>query len=122
VIGERSELDKMVHNLVSNAVKYTPTGGAVTVACSVEGGDAVLVFQDEGIGIAADDRARLFDEFFRSSDPAAQARPGTGLGLAIVRRVVEHHHGTVDVESELGAGSTFTVRIPRRRHVLSAPG
>lgn len=112
VIGERDELDKMVHNLISNAVKYTPSGGSVAVACTRDEDHAVLVCQDEGIGIAPEDQPRLFDEFFRSADPAARTRPGTGLGLAIVRRVVERHRGTITVDSELGAGSTFTVRIP----------
>lgn len=117
VLGERDELDRMVHNLISNAVKYTPAGGTVTVSCSNEGEDAIFVCQDEGIGIGPEDQAHLFDEFFRSADPAARARPGTGLGLSIVRRVVERHHGTITVNSELGAGSTFTVRIPRRSEV-----
>lgn len=114
VTGERDELDMMVHNLVTNAIKYTPAGGSVTVTCSLDGDDAVLVCQDEGIGIALEDQSQLFDEFFRSPDPAARARPGTGLGLSIVRRVVERHHGSITVESEHGAGSTFTVRIPCR--------
>lgn len=114
VTGERDELDTMVHNLISNAVKYTPAGGNVTVACSLEGDRAVLVCRDEGIGIALADQAQLFDEFFRSSDPAARSRPGTGLGLFIVQRVVERHNGVVTVDSELGTGSTFTVRIPCR--------
>ena len=112
VVGERDELDRMVLNLISNAIKYTPDGGMVTVSCSIEGEHAVLVCQDDGIGISSDDQARLFDEFFRSGDPAARARPGTGLGLSIVRRVVQRHHGTVTVTSERGSGSTFTVRLP----------
>jgi signal transduction histidine kinase len=120
VTGDRDELDQMVHNLVSNAVKYSPAGGTVTVACSLDGDHAVLVCRDEGIGISEEDQARLFDEFFRSSDPAAQARPGTGLGLFIVLRVVERHHGLITVDSELGAGSTFTVRIPCRTDVRSS--
>ncbi len=119
VTGERDELDRMVHNLISNAVKYTPAGGTVTITCSVEGDEAVFVCRDEGIGIGPEDKARLFDEFFRSADPAARARPGTGLGLSIVRRVVDRHHGTISVDSELGVGSTFTVRIPRRAEATS---
>ena len=114
VTGARDELEMVVGNLVSNAVKYTPSGGTVTLACSLDGDVAVLVCTDEGIGIAPEDRARLFDEFFRSADPAAQARPGTGLGLAIGARVVERHHGSITVDSHLGAGSTFTVRVPRQ--------
>ena len=117
VLGERGELDRMVLNLVSNAIKYTPAGGSVTISCSLDGEQAVFVCQDEGIGISSEDQARLFDEFFRSGDPAARARPGTGLGLSIVRRVVERHHGTITVDSELGAGSTFTVRIPTQSEI-----
>lgn len=114
VTGERDELDKMVQNLVSNAVKYSAPGGTVTVTGSIEGDQAVLTCRDEGIGIAPEDQTRLFDEFFRSSDPQARARPGTGLGLSIVLRVVGRHQGSIDVESQLGAGSVFTVRIPCR--------
>lgn len=114
ITGEPDELDKMVQNLITNAVKYSPAGGTVTLTCSRDRDDAVLVCQDEGIGIAQDEQARLFDEFFRSSDPAARQRPGTGLGLAIVRQVVDRHRGSVTVDSELGAGSTFTVRLPCR--------
>lgn len=112
ITGERDELDKVVQNLITNAVKYTPAGGAVTLTCSREDDQAVLVCQDEGIGIAPDEQPRLFDEFFRSADPDARQRPGTGLGLAIVQRVVERHGGSVTVDSELGRGSTFTVRLP----------
>lgn len=113
VLGEQDELDKLVHNLISNAIKYTPPGGAVTVSCGLDEDHAVLVVEDEGIGIAPEDRARLFDEFFRSSDPAVRDRPGTGLGLAIVRRVIDRHHGSISVESQPGVGSTFMVRLPR---------
>lgn len=112
VRGQRDELDKMVQNLIANAVKYTPAGGAVTVTSSRAGDSAVLVVADDGIGIATEEQARVFDQFFRSTDPAARNRPGTGLGLSIVLGVVERHGGSVTLDSELGLGSTFTVRIP----------
>ena len=72
----------------------------------------VIEVADEGFGIAAEDQARLFEEFFRSSQPEAARQPGTGLGLAIVKRIVARHGGEISVESELGKGSAFTVRLP----------
>jgi signal transduction histidine kinase len=72
----------------------------------------VLTCTDTGIGISPEEQEHVFDEFFRSGDPAAWSRSGSGLGLAIVRRLVERHRGQVDLESALGAGSTFRVRLP----------
>jgi signal transduction histidine kinase len=111
-LGDPDELDKVCANLVSNAVKYTPDGGVVTITLSRTDEGVVLVVADEGIGIAAADVARLGTEFFRSTNPDAIAQPGTGLGLAIARRVVDRHHGRLEIESELGRGSTFRVILP----------
>lgn len=115
-LGDAAELDRVVSNLLGNAVKFSPAGGTVT--CSLEPGDGVVVFRcrDEGIGISETDQEQLFTEFFRSTNPAAQAIPGTGLGLTIVKRIVERHQGTISVDSELGWGTTFTVTLP------AAPG
>ena len=114
--GDASELDHLVTNLVSNAVKYTEPGGTVVVSVGGIGDEAVLTTADDGIGISAADQARVFDEFFRSADPAATAQPGTGLGLAIVRRVVRRHDGRVEVSSKPGVGSTFRVYLPAFQH------
>ena len=110
--GVAAELDRLVSNLLSNAVKFSPEGGAVT--CSLRTGPegVVLRCRDEGIGISEADRALLFTEFFRSSNPTAQEIPGTGLGLTIVKRIVERHAGSITVDSTLGQGSTFTVTLP----------
>ncbi|MGH3360869.1 MAG: sensor histidine kinase, partial [Nocardioides sp.] len=110
--GEREELDKVVLNLVSNAVKYTPPSGRVSLTLSRVGEEVVLAVTDTGIGISETDQARLFDEFFRSADPGAVSQPGTGLGLAIAHRIVRRHGGRIVVDSALGAGSTFTVTLP----------
>lgn len=110
--GDAGELDHLVTNLVSNAVKYTRPGGSVVVTVGRLDDEAVLTTTDTGIGISAEDQARVFEEFFRSADPAATAQPGTGLGLAIVRRVVHRHEGRIEVESEPGVGSTFRVFLP----------
>lgn len=110
--GDSDELDRVFANIVSNAVKYTPAGRRITL--TLEGGDGVVVLActDEGIGISTDDRGKLFQEFFRSTNPQAIAEPGTGLGLTIVKRILERHGGQIAVSSELGRGSTFTVTLP----------
>ncbi len=114
--GDESGLQRMVGNLVSNAIKYTPAGGQVRVSLlpeAVGDRDGIrLTCIDTGIGIDASDIDHLFTPFFRSTRAEARARPGTGLGLAITERVVERHGGTLEVWSELGAGTTFTVWLP----------
>ncbi|MBZ5738358.1 sensor histidine kinase [Nocardioides mangrovi] len=112
VLGVAHELEHLPTNLIGNAVKYTPDHGTVTVSLEVLAGEVVLTCTDSGIGISAADQERVFEEFFRSADPEAAARYGTGLGLAIVRRVVERHGGRIELESDLGRGSTFRVSLP----------
>ena len=113
-LGDTFELDRVCANLVSNAVKYTRGGGAVDITVArADGGQVVLTVADQGIGISEADIAKLGTEFFRSSNPEAVAEPGTGLGLAIVSRVVARHGGRIEIESELGAGSTFRVFLPQ---------
>ena len=110
--GDRDELERMLVNVVGNAIKYTPGGGSVTLGLHAEDGHAVFTCCDTGLGIAEDDHPTLFEEFNRSSNPDAQAQPGTGLGLAIVKRIVDRHGGSIRVVSRLGAGSTFTIAVP----------
>lgn len=112
VAGDPDLLFRLIANLVNNAVKYSRPGGRVELALERNGDDVVFTCADDGLGISAEDRARLFTEFFRSTNPEALARPGTGLGLAIVARIARRHGGGVDVESELGAGTTFRVTLP----------
>jgi signal transduction histidine kinase len=111
-LGDRDDLDKLVHNLVSNAVKYTSAGGHVRIRVETTAEHTLIVVADDGIGISTEDQAHLFTEFFRSTNPEAVAQPGTGLGLAIVKRVIERHDGAIEVDSALGRGSTFTVTLP----------
>lgn len=112
VWGGGHELFQLCANLLSNAVKYTPSAGTISVSLAGTGDDVQLVVADTGIGISATDQDRLFDEFFRSTDPAALATPGTGLGLSIVHRIVERHRGRIAVDSAIGVGTTFTVTLP----------
>ncbi|WP_395694382.1 sensor histidine kinase [Nocardioides sp.] len=115
VCGDAEELDRMLGNLVSNAVKYTPVGGHVTVSARAAGDQVVLQVADDGLGISEEDQAGLFGAFFRTTNPAALTQPGTGLGLAIVATIVERHDGRVAVTSRLGEGTTFTVTLPAAR-------
>ncbi len=104
---------QVAENLITNAVRYTPAGGQVRVSATVESVDLVIIVRDTGIGIALDDQERLFEQFFRAADARASATRGVGLGLPIVKSIVDAHAGTIEVESELGEGTTVTVRIPR---------
>ena len=110
--AEPKHIRQLWSNLVSNAIKYTPVGGAVTVSMIIEDGQAVTTVRDTGIGIAPDDLPRLFQEFYRTKAAKAYSQMGTGLGLAIVKRVVETYHGQIGVQSTVGQGSTFTVTLP----------
>lgn len=112
VSGEPEELHRLLTNLASNAIKYTDPGGRVTVRVGTEGDTVVATVTDTGIGISRADQEQLFREYFRSTNPAALARPGTGLGLAIVARIVARHGGTIDIDSERGRGTTATLRLP----------
>jgi two-component system phosphate regulon sensor histidine kinase PhoR len=115
VVGaDQVRMRQVVDNLVSNAIKYTPSGGTVRVLLEPREDLVDLVVADTGIGISAEDRPRLFTKFFRSAEAEAMAIPGIGLGLAITNAVVEAHRGSILVDSEPGRGSTFRVRLPLR--------
>ncbi len=112
IAGDAALLRQAVTNLVDNAIKYTPSGGLVTVGLSVRESQAVIRVADTGIGIAPDDQVRLFEKFYRIKRRDTANIPGTGLGLAIVKSIVERHGGKVWVESDLDKGSTFYVILP----------
>jgi signal transduction histidine kinase len=114
VDGDPGELRTMLTNLLGNAIKFSSDGGSVEVSASGSSDEVEVAVADHGIGMSDEDRDQLFNDFFRSSDPAAAARPGSGLGLAIVDRILRRHGGRVDVTSALGRGSTFQVHLPRR--------
>ena len=111
-LGDPAEVDILVTNLISNAIKYSPRDSLVTVRVDHEDGWVVLCCEDQGIGISAADQKQLFREFFRSDSPEVKAQPGTGLGLTIVDRIVTRHLGRIEIDSALGEGSTFRVYLP----------
>ena len=112
---DTARLERVITNLVSNAIKYSPNGGEITLALEREDEDAaswaVLKVYDQGIGIPAKDLPFIFDRFHRGSNVAGRIQ-GTGLGLASVRHIVEHHGGVIEATSQEGVGSTFVVRLP----------
>ncbi len=114
MLGDRSRLAQVLDNLVSNALKFTPHTGRVSVRVSADGDDALVEIVDTGVGIPADEQERLFERFFRSSNATEQAIPGTGLGLTIAKTIVERHEGSITIESVEGAGTTVRVRLPVR--------
>ena len=122
VLGDRSQLVSSMSNLVDNAIKYSEPGGIVSIESSIVGQEVVVAITDHGIGISKQHQDRIFERFYRVDKARSRATGGTGLGLSIVRHIVLEHGGTIEVESEEGIGSTFTVRLPhvvRKQTVLS---
>jgi two-component system OmpR family sensor kinase len=112
VVGDEEQLYRLVSNLIVNAIQYTPSGGAVTVVLNRSDQQALVHIQDTGIGIAQEEQSRIFDRFYRVNSDRSRSTGGSGLGLAIAQAIVQAHHGSLQVQSELGKGSTFTVRLP----------
>jgi two-component system sensor histidine kinase/response regulator len=112
VEANSGQMGQLWTNLISNAVKYTPAGGRVTVSLEEKDGWAVGMVEDTGIGIAPEDQAKIFEEFYRTPQAKEMEHRGTGLGLPLVKRIVEGHGGTIEVESALGQGSRFSFRLP----------
>jgi signal transduction histidine kinase len=115
VWADELKLRQILVNLLGNAVKFTPEGGALGIDVDADAGEGTVTFMvwDAGIGIAAGDRGRLFERFVQLEAGRTAAAQGTGLGLAVVRQLVELHGGTVTVESEPGHGSRFLVTLPQ---------
>jgi len=112
VRGDAHRLQQVVRNLVGNALKFTATGGVVTVTTSADGAHGVLVVEDQGVGIATEELPRLFEGLYRGAHAVSAHLPGAGLGLPIVKGIVDAHGGEVDVESRRGRGTRVLVRIP----------
>jgi signal transduction histidine kinase len=116
VPGEQHQLDGVAINLISNAIKFTPRGGSVTVTLKELDGAAVFTVQDTGMGIPLEEQTQVFGRFYRASNAVHRAVPGTGLGLSLVAGMVERHHGAVSLVSREGRGTTVTVRLPLLEH------
>jgi signal transduction histidine kinase len=112
VRGHRVRLVQVLDNLISNALKFTPSGGRVEVRLSAADGSAVIEVQDTGLGISDNEQQQLFEPFFRSSQARKNQIPGSGLGLTISKAIVERHGGRIELESSEGVGTTVRVRLP----------
>lgn len=117
--GNRDELRSAFGNLVSNAVRYTPDGGTIKLRWAMSGPDAIFSVQDSGIGIEAEHIPRLTERFYRVDRSRSRETGGTGLGLAIVKHIAMRHQAHLDVVSEQGQGSTFTLVFPENRIIKS---
>jgi signal transduction histidine kinase len=110
--GSQHDLALLVRNLMDNAIRYSHEGSRVRIEIDSDGSEVTLRVEDAGIGIPSKDIPRVFERFYRVDRARSRETGGTGLGLAIVKHVVENHGGTIEVDSELGRGTTFTIRFP----------
>jgi len=118
LIGDKELLKAAVINILGNAVKYTPEKGTITFSITEEDEWVNLDVIDSGYGIAKDDIPHIFDKFFRADNPDTVGEMGTGLGLAITSEIVHLHEGDIEVQSDLGKGSHFSIRLPKEEYRL----
>ena len=116
VVTDRLRLNQILLNIVSNAIKFTPAGGEITIRASMDKDWLTVSFTDTGIGMTPEVKQRVFDKFYQGD--TSHKKKGNGLGLALVRQIVTLYGGSVEVESAPDMGSTFTVRLPA--HTISS--
>ncbi|MDC3415742.1 two-component system histidine kinase PnpS [Aquibacillus salsiterrae] len=115
IVGDSDRLKQVLLNLLHNAINYTPANGMVQLSVKSVSEAVIIEVADTGIGIPEDFQSRIFERFFRVDRARSRNTGGTGLGLAIVKRIVEAHHGTIHVKSKLNQGSTFEIRLPKKK-------
>ena len=120
LMGDTVHLRRVFDNLVSNAFKFTPAGGSVTLRMAAEEQDVILEVADTGAGIPAEKLPRIFERFYQVEAGASRRHTGTGLGLALVKEIVEAHRGHITVESEVGTGTTFRIMLPGHKPIVGA--
>ncbi|MGG1663516.1 HAMP domain-containing sensor histidine kinase [Brevibacillus sp. NRS-1366] len=111
--ADEDMLSQVWMNLISNGIKFTPAKGMITIRLRCEGNEVVVQVADTGIGISEEDQGRVFERFFKADKSRNRGVSGSGLGLSIVQKIIDMHHGSIAVSSQLHAGTTFTVRLPR---------
>jgi len=121
LLGDEPEIHSAFSNLVDNAAKYTPPEGSIEMRWWVDEDGGHFAVTDTGFGIPSEHIPRLTERFYRVDAGRARATGGSGLGLAIVKHVLQRHHGTLEVRSQLGSGSTFTCHFPLERVAATAP-
>jgi two-component system phosphate regulon sensor histidine kinase PhoR len=118
IMGNRLNIEEVVSNLISNAIRYSPDGGKITIALEPDGDCAVLSVSDTGLGIPQDSIEHIFDRFFRVKTEQTRHINGTGLGLAIVKSIIDAHQGTIEVSSTEGKGTQFSVYLPMNNYTV----
>lgn len=113
VIGDRYRIYQVLDNLISNAIKYSPSNSKITVHATTEQGKVIISVQDNGIGICPDQQSKIFDRLYQVTDPDVKTYPGLGMGLYIAKEIVNGHHGDMWVQSSKGKGSMFFFSLPR---------
>ena len=118
MMGNRTNIEEVLSNLISNAIRYSPNGGKITVWANEKSDCAVINVSDTGLGIPAKDLDHIFDRFFRVKNETTRHINGTGLGLSIVKSIVETHHGSIEVESEVDKGTCFSIYFPKSEYKI----
>jgi two-component system phosphate regulon sensor histidine kinase PhoR len=116
ISGVRRLLYEVVYNLCDNAIKYNNPGGSVKVSVTQDAGEVLLCVQDTGIGIAPEHHDKIFERFYRVDKSHSKQSGGTGLGLSIVKHAVQYHHGKISIESEMGKGTTISIRFDQKNN------
>jgi two-component system sensor histidine kinase VicK len=120
LVGDKEQLKVAINNVLSNAVKYTPENGSIRFSLNESDQHVIFEISDTGYGISPEDRPRIFDKTYRSSDPRIVEQPGSGFGLAITEAIINQHSGTLEVESEPDKGTHITIRIPQEAYDLGS--
>jgi PAS domain S-box-containing protein len=118
MLGNRTNIEEVISNLISNAIRYSPNGGKITVWADENSDGVVIKISDTGLGIPETDLGNIFDRFYRVKNKDTRYINGTGLGLAIVKSIVEAHHGTIEVQSRVGEGTCFSIYFPKPEYKI----
>lgn len=121
VVGDKGRINQVLDNLIGNAIKFSPDGGAITLRMVERRDDVVVVVADEGIGLAPEKAARIFDRFYQVDGSSRRRFGGAGIGLAIVKRIIDAHQGDIWVRSELDHGSSFYFTLPKKQEAIRSP-
>jgi len=121
LLGDAQGISQLLDNLLDNAIKYTPSGGLVSIRLSLSAGNVQVDVKDSGVGISAEHQPRIFERFYRADKARSRELGGTGLGLSIVKHIAEQHGGSVSLVSQIGLGTCFTVMLPLRVEAASEP-
>jgi len=117
IYGHEDSFKEIFLNIFTNAIRYTKENGIIKIVSKDLGNNIELSIKDSGIGIKKDDIPKVFDEFFRSDNAKKEVKIGTGLGLSIVKQIVENYGGKINIQSELGEGTLFSIRFPKLKNI-----